>query len=403
MRVLLTTFGSRGDVQPVLALAVALRALGADARVCAPPDDEFTTLFAAADVPWVPAFTAVRKYVSLMSPTGVVLSLQDVAAKIMTAQYEAISAAAKDGCDLVLATGLFPSVAASQCVAEKLGAHFAYATYSPIFLPSQYRRPFEYPNHPHLPAGETDIQVLWKKDAEVMDSLFGVTLNALRASIGLPQVNNVRDYVHTQAPILAADPVLAPWQRPATLDVEQTGAWMLPDARPLPSALLTFLDTGAPPVYVGFGSVPVSKDFAKIVIDVLRAQRQRILLSRGWAALTLEDSHEDCFVVGEINHQVLFPRVAAVIHHGGAGTTTAAAQAGCPQVVLPLIVDQPYWAGRVCNLGIGTAENVQTMTTESLSAAIHASLRKGERAREIAKTIQSDGAMRSAQMLLGKA
>ena len=92
MRFLLSTFGSRGDVQPVLALAVALRALGADARVCVPPDEEFARLFAAAGVPLLPAFTSVREWVAEMLPKRATISLPKVAAQVMAAQYEAISA-----------------------------------------------------------------------------------------------------------------------------------------------------------------------------------------------------------------------------------------------------------------------------------------------------------------------
>jgi vancomycin aglycone glucosyltransferase len=405
MRVLLTTFGSRGDVQPLLGLAVALRTLGADARVCAPPDDEFVKLFAAADVPLLPAFTSVREWVAEMIPKRATISLPKIAATVMAAQYEAISAAARRfgamGCDVMVATGLFSSVAAARSVAEKLGMRYVFAAYCPIFLPSPYQRPFEYPSHPH-PPGVTDNQALWDKDVQVMNELFGEGLNILRASNGLPKVDNVRDYVHTERPWLAADPVLAPWQQPAKIDVVQTGAWILPDERPLPAELRAFLDAGAPPVYVGFGSLPAPKDFARMAIDVMRAQGRRVLISRGWAELTLVDDSEDCFIVGEVNQQALFPRVAAVVHHGGAGTTMAAARAGSAQVVVPQIMDQPYWAGRVRDLGIGSAHDGSTPTAESLSAALEFALKPETRARAlaVAATIHGDGAMRAAKLLI---
>jgi vancomycin aglycone glucosyltransferase len=421
MRVLLTTFGSRGDVQPLLGLAVALRALGADARVCAPPDEEFAKLFAAADVPLLPAFTSVREWVAELLPKRATISLPKIAAQVMAAQYEAISAAAHAfDSDVMVATGLFSSVAAARSVAEKLAIRYVFAGYCPIFLPSPYQRPFEYPSHPH-PPGVTDNQALWDKDVQVMNELFGGGLNTLRASIGLPKVDNVRDYVYTDRPWLAADPVLAPWQQPrphgrgdgpegrdarapTKIDVVQTGAWILPDERPLPTELLAFLDAGAPPVYVGFGSLPAPKDFARMAIDVVRAQGRRVLISRGWAELALMDDREDCFIVGEVNQQALFPRVAAVVHHGGAGTTTAAARAGSPQVVVPQIVDQPYWASRVWDLGIGSAHDGPTPTAESLSAALESALKPGIRARAlaVADTIRGDGAMRAAKLLLAE-
>jgi len=405
MRVLLTTFGSRGDVQPVLAMAVALRALGADARVCAPPDEEFAKLFAAAGVPLLPAFTSVREWVVEMVPKRATISLPQLAARVMAAQYGAIGAAVDSfgasGCDVMLTTGLFSSVVAARAVAEQRNMRYLLAAYCPIFLPSPYQRPFEYPSHP-LPRDVTDNQVLWERDVQVMNELFGEGLNTLRGSIGLPKVDNVRDHGYTDRPWLAADPVIAPWRPTARLDVVQTGAWILPDERPLPVELIRFLDAGTPPVYVGFGSLPAPKDFARMAIDVVRAQGRRVLLSRGWAELALVDDSDDCCIVGEVNQQALFPRVAAVMHHGGAGTTTAAARAGSPQVVVPQIVDQPYWASRVWDLGIGSAHEGPTPTAASLSAALESALSPTTRARalEVADTIVGDGAMRAAKLLL---
>ena len=139
-----------------------------------------------------------------------------------------------------------------------------------------------------------------------------------------------------------------------------------------------------------------------MAIDVVRAQGRRILMSRGWAELALVDDSADCFIVDEVNQQALFPRVAAVVHHGGAGTTTAAARAGTPQVVVPQLGDQPYWAGRVWDLGIGSAHDGPTPTAESLSAALEAALNDGTRARALAVADSSigDGAMRAARLLM---
>lgn len=400
MRVLLTTFGSRGDVQPVLALAAALRKLGADARVCAPHDEEFVKLFAAAGVPLLPAFTPVRKWLAEIMPKRATISLPEVAAQVMAAQYQAIDAAA-EGCDLMVTTGLFSSVAAARSVADKRGMRYVLSAYCPMFLPSPYQKPYEYPSHPH-PADMTDNQALWDRDAQVMNELFGEGLNTLRASVGLPKLDNVRDHCYTDRPLLAADPVIAPWRKPAKLDVVQTGAWILSDERPLPDELLRFLDAGAPPVYIGFGSLPAPKDFARMAIDVVRAHGRRVLVSRGWADLALVDDRDDCFIIGEVNQQALFPRVAAVVHHGGAGTTTAAARAGSPQVVVPQIADQPYWASRVWDLGIGSAHDGPTPTAESFSAALESALTDGTRAQAlaVADTIVGDGAMRAAKLLL---
>ncbi|GAA4225037.1 UDP:flavonoid glycosyltransferase YjiC (YdhE family) [Streptosporangium album] len=122
----------------------------------------------------------------------------------------------------------------------------------------------------------------------------------------------------------------------------------------------------------------------------------------GWADLALIDDRDDCFVVGEVNQQALFGRVAAVVHHGGAGTTTTAARVGAPQVVVPQAADQPYWAGRVADLGIGAAHDGPAPTFESLSAALRTALASETRARAtaVAGTIRTDGATVAARLLL---
>src|SRR5262249_22668070 len=161
--------------------------------------------------------------------------------------------------------------------------------------------------------------------------------------------------------------VLAPWPGSASteLGVVQTGAWIMPDERPLPPGLEAFLDAGPPPVYAGFGSMRTPGNVAQVAIEAIRAQGRRVILGRGWADLALTDDGDDCFAIGEVNQQALFGRVAAVVHHGGAGTTTTATRAGAPQVVVPQWGDQPYFAARVAALGIGAAHAVQAPTTES--------------------------------------
>ncbi len=116
--------------------------------------------------------------------------------------------------------------------------------------------------------------------------------------------------------------------------------------------------------------------------------------------MSLIDDQEDCFVVGEANHQVLFGRVAAVVHHGGAGTTTTAAWAGAPQVIVPQGADQPYWAGRVAQLGIGAAHQGPVPTIESLSAALEVVLtaETQAQARAVAATVRDDGAAVAAKL-----
>jgi vancomycin aglycone glucosyltransferase len=184
--------------------------------------------------------------------------------------------------------------------------------------------------------------------------------------------------------------------------VIQTGAWILADDRPLSFELETFLETGEPPVYFGFGSMRVPQDFSQVMIQTARALGRRAIVSRGWANLSLLDDDADCLAIGEVNQQALFKRVAAVVHHGGAGTTTAAAFAGAPQVVIPQIYDQHYWAQRIHHLGIGTQHGPGTPTTDSLSGALEHTLQPSvaARAQSIATTMRHDGARAAARRLI---
>ncbi|MEU6997913.1 glycosyltransferase [Nonomuraea sp. NPDC046570] len=399
MRVLLSTYGSRGDVEPVVALAVRLRGLGAEVRVCAPPD--FAERLAEVGVPLVP-FGQSARVLTTVAPPPSSANLPQRAAELIASQLDAVTAAA-EGCDALVATGMMPAVAGARSVAEKLGIRYVHATFQQLTLPSPHHPPLAYPGRP-FPPDVTDNRVLWELDAQSINALFGEALNTNRASIGLPPVDDVRDYAMGDQPWLATDPALDPWQETPDLDVVQTGAWILPDVRPLPAELVAFLDAGTPPVYVGFGSMPMraSTDAAQVAVEAIRAQGRRALVARGWADLALIDDRDDCFVVGEVNHQVLFGRVAAVVHHGGAGTTTTAARAGAPQVVVPQATDQPYWAGRVAELGIGAAHDGPTPTTESLSAALRTALAPETRARAaaVAGTISTDGAAVAAKLLL---
>jgi vancomycin aglycone glucosyltransferase len=404
MRVLVTTYGSRGDVQPMVALTGALRDLGVDVRLCVPPDEEFIELLERNGISLIPAFVSVREWVDRARSSG--MKLPQLAGVMIKAQYQVLLAAA-ERCDAIVATGLLPSVAAAQAVAEIRAVHFSCAHFCPRYVPSPQLPPVEFPGWPHPPGMRADNRALWAFNLAALNALFGEAVNRHRAAIGLPTVDNVRDYVSGGKIWLASDPALGPWHRSDMCSAVQTGAWLLPDARPLPSDLTTFLDAGAAPVYAGFGSMPMqaAPDTARAAIEAARARGRRVLLARGRAELDRIDNGDDCLVIGEVNQQALFPRVAAVIHHGGAGTTTAAGIAGTPQVVVPQVADQPYWAGRVQTLGIGAAHDGPVPTTASLSAALSTALAPAaiQAAASFAPLIRSDGAAKAAAMLVAAA
>ena len=139
--------------------------------------------------------------------------------------------------------------------------------------------------------------------------------------------------------------------------IEVTGYWFLDrptDWRP-PPALAAFLDEGPPPVCIGFGSM-TNRDPTELARTVARAldlTGQRAVVLTGWGGLPPGELPREIFAIDSVPHDWLFPRVAAVVHHGGAGTTAAGLRAGVPTIIVPFFADQFFWGKRVFDLGVG--------------------------------------------------
>jgi len=403
MRVLLSTIGSRGDVQPLVALAWQLRALGQDVRLCVPPD--FRDWIESFGFPVTPIGPEVRQWAAGSPPAPPAASPSEMrrllAEGTVATQFETIAAAA-EGCDLVVAATALQIAARS--VAEKKGIPYVFTAYAPTVLPSPHHAPIPLPPVPGDPPApaNADNRELWARDANRFNDLFGSALNTHRAVLGLAPVSDVLNYMFTNTPWLAADPTLGPWPDPSDKTVFQPGAWILPDHRPLSRELQTFLDGGEAPIYFGFGSSRAPADLNQAMIRSARSLGRRAVVSHGWADLSLVDNEPDCLAVGDTNLQALFPRVAAIVHHGGAGTTTLASLSGAPQVVIPQRYDQHYWAQRVQHLGIGTAHTAGAPTADSLTRALEHTLQSdvAARARSVAAAVRGDGAQVAAQRLL---
>lgn len=399
MKVLLSTIGSRGDVQPVVALALELKRLRQEVRLCVPPDFcPWIEGLGLSATPIGPELKSTGKSAPMntrVTPEQIRAKLEDT----VTAQFATVSRAA-EGCDVMV--GATALQIAAPSIAESMGIPYVFAAYAPNVVPSRHHAP------PLLPAlGDKlapdleDHRELWSRDAQRWNLQWQELLNVNRTRLGLAPVANVHRHILTHKPWLAADPILGPWPDHADA-IFQTGAWVLPDAAPLAPELEAFLRAGDPPVYVGFGSIRTPTDFNRVAIESVRAVGRRVIVFQGWAEMTLLDDGPDCLLVGDVNHQALFQRVAAVVHHGGAGTTGAAARAGAPQVVIPQHYDQPYWAGRVEKLGIGKAHALGAATTESLTHALASALKPevAARATATAALLNTDGARLAAESLL---
>jgi UDP:flavonoid glycosyltransferase YjiC (YdhE family) len=208
--------------------------------------------------------------------------------------------------------------------------------------------------------------------------LYGQHTNRLRREIGLPpQSNRENIAARKRMTILHAVsrhvmPHPADW--PANFHI--SGYWFLDESLDWqPSAELTeFLAAGPPPVYIGFGSM-TNRDPAattRLIIEAVQQCGQRAILLSGWAGMGQVDLPPQILRLDSAPHNRLFPRMAAVVHHGGAGTTAAGLRAGVPTVVIPHMVDQPYWGQRVWSLGVGPKPiSGHKLTAVKLADAIH--------------------------------
>jgi sterol 3beta-glucosyltransferase len=253
------------------------------------------------------------------------------------------------------------------------------------------------------------LQIVWQAyrpvDRQVRGKLLGLPPAPL---MGPLRTDGSRD-----SPVLygISPSVIRP---PADWDaarVHLTGYWFLdpPGGWKPPEALDRFLAGGGPPVYIGFGSM-ASRDPEATAVTVLQAVNragQRAIIHRGWGGMHAEELPDSVFMIDSVPHSWLFPRVAAVVHHGGAGTTAAGLASGVPSIVVPFHGDQPFWGQRVAELGAGPAPIPRKkMTVGRLAAAIDAVLTDTAmrgRAAELGARIRSEDGIARAVYLIRQA
>ena len=404
MRALLSTIGSRGDVQPLVGLALELRTRGADVQLCVPPD--FGEWIEGLGFPVTPIGPELRKMtnpapgVKPFQPTPD--EMRKLVEESVATQFATVKTAAK-GCDVIVAATALQIAARS--VSEQIGARYVFVAYCPAVLPSDRHAPPPVPAWSKTSAPEpTDNRELWKRDGERFNARFGDLLNAHRTSAGLAPVSDVRSHIFGDTPWLAADPTLGPWPAGDDDAPFQPGAWLVADDRQLPAEVERFVDAGDAPIYFGFGSARAPAGLGATMVAAARAVGRRAIVAAGWGGLTRPDDGGDCLVIDGVNQQALFRRVAAVVHHGGAGTTTTAALGGAPQVIIPQMYDQHYWAMRVGELGIGIGHAAGTPTVESLTTALEAALRPSvaTSARSVSRRVRRDGVRVAAERLMAE-
>jgi UDP:flavonoid glycosyltransferase YjiC (YdhE family) len=171
---------------------------------------------------------------------------------------------------------------------------------------------------------------------------------------------------------------------------------------------VAFLDGGAPPVYIGFGSMGNRNpgEAAELALRALEMSGQRGVIASGWGGLHKEDLPSSVYMLSSIPHSWLFPRMAAVVHHGGAGTTGAGLRASVPSIIVPFMGDQPFWGQQVSRLGVGTAPLPRKrLTADALARAItqvvtDATMRG--RAADLGEQIRAEDGVGNAVEIIGR-
>jgi vancomycin aglycone glucosyltransferase len=396
MRIVLAPEGTTGDVHPLLALGERLAAAGHEVSLCAAPDFEAETR--ARGIGFRSVGRSVRDYLATHAATlersGLPMAIQGgrYVREHLPVQFAALREAVA-GADLVVGAGL---QLAAGSAAEARGIPYRYILYCPALLPSREHPPFVL-SRPSLPAWV--MPLAWRACQALLSASLRGVLARERATLGLPPLRDPFLHLLSPRPILAADEDLAPLGTPPrgapAVAVERIPCLHPTGGDALPAKLEAFLEAGEAPVFLGFGSMTDARP-DRTTRELLRAcslTGRRAILGRGWAGLGEGALPEGVFVAGTVSHARLFPRCAAVVHHGGAGTTTTAARAGVPQLIVPHVFDQFYWGRRIRELGVGLAlPSRRGLCAEPLAEALGELLDQelvAERARELGARLRA--------------
>ena len=385
MRYSLLTVGSRGDTQPYLALAMALKARGHQVRLCAPSN--FAALAQGLGVDFAPLpwdtqqaleEAGLRQRLLAGDVVGFFRRVQQRAWDLRQGLWAAWEQSIADADVLIPATTVEDAV---LLLGQARGQKVILNELMP-FAPRSDRAPLVLG---HRSLGPLNRPAHWLgRQAWWWVNRAGTA--AFAESLGLPRpwAPPALKALAAGAPLLGAySPSLLPL--PAAWDHERRpvlGPWRLSpaDAQALPgdhkdAGFAAWLEDGPPPIYLGFGSMPAADglDLLELAGDVAEILETRVVLGAGWSGV---DAAADCdlpegvAIAGDCDHDWLFQRCSAVVHHGGAGTTHAAAASGLPQVVCPFFADQPFWAQAVRQAGAGLILPYKRVDSEPLAQAL---------------------------------
>lgn len=364
MRIVLATIGTRGDVQPMIALAQAAEKRGHQALLACP--DTFGEWVRSMGV----EHAALGEDLSAhMAAGGDAIQKSLAGMKQYFREQLAIQAPRllelTRGADAIVSTAMAWS---GPSVAEKL--HIPALLLLPSSLaPSRLHPPPLFPSYgwPQWVNG-----LLWWASDAAQNSLMGQPLNEARAIIGLGPIAQFTRHLFVDTPaVIAADETFLPADPAWRARYPYSGFLFMDDPTPLDPALDAWLREGEPPVCVGFGSMAGKSPDRVGALLAEALSGRRVLVLGGSARLFANGAPTGFHVVSGAPHAKLFPRVSVVIHHGGSGTTAAALRAGVPQVILPMMLDQFHHAHHAARMQLAPkAPSLAKVTAKSMAEAV---------------------------------
>ncbi|MFI7427751.1 glycosyltransferase [Micromonospora sp. NPDC049836] len=387
MRIVIVTAGSRGDVAPFTGLGQRLQQAGHQVALAA--HDRFADLVRDAGLEYraLPGdpVELVRARTAAPSPEAA----GAVFAAFLDELGEGVLTAAAAGADLLLTA--FGPAPLSRLVAAGLGIPSLGAYLAPG-VPTREFPPPGWPDAGNL--SPADNLAAGREVLARTGALYADVLRRLRTRLELP--GTVAADPPDDWPICHGfSPAVVPRPADWPANVHVTGYWWpatAPEWQP-PNVLVDFLRAGPPPVFVGFGSMtPGHERLQDAVAVAVKRTGVRAVVQSGWADLTPVGG--DILQVGDLPHDWLFPRTAAVVHHAGAGTTGAGLRAGVPAVPVPVLVDQPFWAARLHRLGVAPRPvPIHELTADTLTDALRSCLDRPayrDRATALAQRVRAD-------------
>jgi vancomycin aglycone glucosyltransferase len=382
MKIAIVVNGTRGDVQPMFALATGLIKNGHQIICCAPPEnEELAERYSIPFVAFGPNYKELFKQNAQMKG-GATKSPSPAEMKKETEnQINSLPEILK-GSDLVLGVGFVLGV---HTVADILKVPYRFVIFYPILLGTSNTDPFI--NRLMFGFGKSMTNMVMKS-----------FINNIRAGHKLQPIEDVWANWLGDRVIVACDKELNAAREGVAFKYTQTGFMLLPSQTGLSENAEKFINSGKPPVFIGFGSNPVSRPekYSQIFEEVSKATNQRLIVSKGWADLPENNSPAILFV-DEMPFDKLFTRLAAIVYHGGTGTMASAARAGIPQVAFPFMADQFENRKQIVKLGLGpNACDFKKISASALISAINECVTNEnykKNAREISQRLEASNGL----------